>query len=164
MYKVRVHLLPVNISRYVHCTMYMYNLLRGIKTERLTAFVLMTTAGIWCCEHEFRQIIQIILISIIIGKHMKMLRFKLQQNRTINEEFDFLRGERRKGSSFGWFRKFLHLLWCQQQNAPFLASRVRVDAPLVMMLCYYFCLYQLFNSYTFINCVQDVYYSLLKMN
>ena len=30
-----------------------------------------------------------ILISIIIGNHMKMLRFKFHQNRTINEEFDF---------------------------------------------------------------------------
>ena len=31
-----------------------------------------------------------ILTSIIIGKHMKMLCFQFQQNRTINEEFDFL--------------------------------------------------------------------------
>ena len=27
---------------------------------------------------------------IIIGKHMKMLCFKFQQNHTINKEFDFL--------------------------------------------------------------------------
>ena len=30
-----------------------------------------------------------ILISIIIAKHMQMFCFKFQQNRTINEEFDF---------------------------------------------------------------------------
>ena len=30
-----------------------------------------------------------ILISIIIGIHIKMFCFKLQQNRFINEEFDF---------------------------------------------------------------------------
>ena len=33
-----------------------------------------------------------IWISIIIGKHMQMFRFKFQQNRTINEQFNFLRG------------------------------------------------------------------------
>ena len=32
------------------------------------------------------------LISIIIGKHMKMLFFKFQHNRTINEEHDFFQG------------------------------------------------------------------------
>ena len=36
---------------------------------------------------------KIVKISIIIGKHMQMFCFKFQQNRTINEEFDFLRGE-----------------------------------------------------------------------
>ena len=34
-----------------------------------------------------------ILFSIIIGKHMKMFRFKFQQNQTLNEEFDFWRKE-----------------------------------------------------------------------
>ena len=29
----------------------------------------------------------------MLGKHMKMLGFKFEQNRTISEEFDFLRGE-----------------------------------------------------------------------
>ena len=38
------------------------------------------------------QIITQVIISIIIGKHMKMFCFKFQQNRTINREFDFLRG------------------------------------------------------------------------
>ena len=31
-----------------------------------------------------------ILISIIIGKHMKMFYFKLNKSYTINEEFGFL--------------------------------------------------------------------------
>ena len=31
-------------------------------------------------------------ISNIISKHMKMLCFKCQQNRTVNEEFDFFEG------------------------------------------------------------------------
>ena len=30
--------------------------------------------------------------KFIIGKHLKMLLFKFQQNRTINEEFNFLGG------------------------------------------------------------------------
>ena len=34
-----------------------------------------------------------IVISIIIGKRMKMFCFKFQQNRTINEEFDIFEGE-----------------------------------------------------------------------
>ena len=32
------------------------------------------------------------LMSIIIDKHVEMFCFKFQQNRTINKEFDFLRG------------------------------------------------------------------------
>ena len=35
----------------------------------------------------------LILISIIIGKLMKMVGFKFQQKRTINEELDFQRKE-----------------------------------------------------------------------
>ena len=35
----------------------------------------------------------VLLLAIIIGKHMQMLRFKCQQIRTINEEFDFWRNE-----------------------------------------------------------------------
>ena len=30
--------------------------------------------------------------KFIIGKHLKMLRFKFKQNRPINEEFNFLGG------------------------------------------------------------------------
>ena len=42
------------------------------------------------------------LISIIIGKHVKMFCSKFQQNRTINEEFDFFwgRGGGGKGTPF----------------------------------------------------------------
>ena len=39
------------------------------------------------------------LITFIIGKHMKMLCFKFQQNHTIYEELDFLRGGWRGGGA-----------------------------------------------------------------
>ena len=43
-----------------------------------------------------------ILISIIIGTHMKWLGIKFEQNRTLNEEFVSFEGEReRRGSREG---------------------------------------------------------------
>ena len=40
-----------------------------------------------------------LLVYTIIGKHMKMFCFIIQQNRTINNEFNFLRGEGSRGAS-----------------------------------------------------------------
>ena len=38
------------------------------------------------------------MVNINIGKHMEMFGFKFQQNRNINEEFDFFEGGRGGGA------------------------------------------------------------------